>query len=132
MELIILTHCHYDHTAAAAAIAENSGAKVGVHEDDLEGANDKYLSVSILFGDRAPVVKPTITYKEGDKIEIGNGEYLEVIHTPGHSKGSICLYEPVSKSLLFLGTLYLRVEVSEGWTLKVQNLTRCLDQLKNS
>ncbi len=107
LELIILTHCHYDHTAAAAAIAEKSGAKVGVHEDDLEGVNDEYLSVSILFGDRAPVVKPTITYKEGDKIEIGNGEYLEVIHTPGHSKGSICLYEPVSKSLFSGDTVFM-------------------------
>jgi glyoxylase-like metal-dependent hydrolase (beta-lactamase superfamily II) len=106
LELIILTHCHYDHTAAAAAIAEKSGAKVGVHEDDLEGVNDEYLSVSMLFGDRAPAVKPTITYKEGDKIEIGNGEYLEVIHTPGHSKGSICLYEPISKSLFSGDTVF--------------------------
>jgi len=88
LKLIILTHCHYDHTAAAAAIAEKSGAKVGVHKSDLEGVNDEYLSVSVLFGESAPAVKPTIIYEEGDKIDIGNGEYLEVIHTPGHSKGS--------------------------------------------
>ncbi len=100
LKLIILTHCHYDHTAAAAAIAEKSGAEVGIHKADLEGVNDEYLSVSVLFGgERAPAVKPTITYEEGDKIDIGDGEYLKVIHTPGHSKGSICLYEPVSKSL---------------------------------
>jgi hydroxyacylglutathione hydrolase len=106
LELIILTHCHYDHTAAAAAIVKKSGAKVGIHRDDLEGVNDEYFSVSILFGDSAPAVKPTITYKEGDKIEIGNGENLEVIHTPGHSKGSICLYEPVSKSLFSGDTVF--------------------------
>ena len=106
LKLIILTHCHYDHTAAAAAIAEKSGAEVGVHKADLEGVNDEYLSVSVLFGDRAPAVKPTITYEEGDKIDIGNGEYLEVIHTPGHSKGSICLYEPVSKSLFSGDTVF--------------------------
>jgi hydroxyacylglutathione hydrolase len=106
LKLIILTHCHYDHIAAAAAIAEKSGAKVGVHEADLEGVNDEYLSVSVLFGERAPQVKPTIIYKEGDKIDIGNGEYLEVIHTPGHSRGSICLYEPVSKSLFSGDTVF--------------------------
>lgn len=106
LELIILTHCHYDHTAAAAAIAEKSGAEVGVHKADLEGVNDEYLSVSVLFGDSAPAVKPTITYEEGDKIAIGNGEYLEVIHTPGHSMGSICLYEPVSKSLFSGDTVF--------------------------
>ena len=106
LKLIILTHCHYDHTAAAAAIAEKSGAKVGVHKSDLEGVNDEYLSVSVLFGESAPAVKPTIIYEEGDKIDIGNGEYLEVIHTPGHSKGSICLYEPISKSLFSGDTVF--------------------------
>jgi len=106
LKLIILTHCHYDHTAAAAEIAEKSGAAVGIHKADLEGVNDEYLSVSVLFGDRAPAVKPTITYEEGDKIDIGDGEYLEVIHTPGHSRGSICLYEPVSKSLFSGDTVF--------------------------
>jgi glyoxylase-like metal-dependent hydrolase (beta-lactamase superfamily II) len=106
LKLIILTHCHYDHTAAAAAIAEKSGAEIGIHKADLEGINDEYLSVSVLFGESAPGAKPTITYEEGDKIDIGNGEYLEVIHTPGHSKGSICLYEPVSKSLFSGDTVF--------------------------
>lgn len=106
IELIVLTHCHYDHTAAAAVIAERSGAKVGIHKADLEGINDEYLSVAVIFGERAPEIRPTITYEEGDKIDIGNGEYLEVIHTPGHSKGSICLYEPVSKSLFSGDTVF--------------------------
>lgn len=106
LELIVLTHCHYDHIAAAATIAEESGAKVGVHKADLEGVNDEYLSVSVLFGESAPAVKPTIIYEEGDKIDIGDVEYLEVIHTPGHSRGSICLYEPVSKSLFSGDTVF--------------------------
>ena len=106
LELIILTHCHYDHAAAAATIAEKSGAKVGIHKADLEGVNDNYLSVSVLFGEPAPTIKPTVTYEEGDRIPIGNGECLEVIHTPGHSRGSICLYEPVSKSLFSGDTVF--------------------------
>jgi len=106
LELIILTHCHYDHAAAAAVIVEKSGAKVGMHKADLECVNDEYLSVSVLFGEKAPTVKPTVAYEEGDKIDIGNGEYLEVIHTPGHSRGSICLYEPISKSLFSGDTVF--------------------------
>jgi glyoxylase-like metal-dependent hydrolase (beta-lactamase superfamily II) len=106
LRLIILTHCHYDHIAAAAEISKKSEAEVGVHKADLEGINDEYLSVSVLFGESAPAVKPTIIYEEGDKIDIGNGEYLEVIHTPGHSRGSICLYEPVSKSLFSGDTVF--------------------------
>lgn len=106
LELIILTHCHYDHAAAAETIAEKSGAEVGIHKADLEGVNDDYLSVSVLFGEQAPKVKPTVTYEEGDRIPIGKGEFLEVIHTPGHSRGSICLYEPVSKSLFSGDTVF--------------------------
>jgi hydroxyacylglutathione hydrolase len=79
---------------------------VGIHKADLEGINDEYFSVSVLFGERPPSVKPTIVYEEGDKIEIGNGEHLEVIHTPGHSRGSMCLYEPVSKSLFSGDTVF--------------------------
>lgn len=106
LKLIILTHCHYDHTAAAAEIAQKSGAEVGIHKADLEGVNDEYFSVSVLFGERPPTVKPTIVYEEGDKIGVGNGEHLEVIHTPGHSRGSMCLYEPVSKSLFSGDTVF--------------------------
>ena len=106
LKIIILTHCHYDHVAATAEISKKSGAEIGIHKADLEGVNDEYLSVSVLFGESAPAVKPTIIYEEGDKIDIGNGEYLEVIHTPGHSRGSICLYEPVSKSLFSGDTVF--------------------------
>lgn len=106
LELIILTHGHYDHAAAAADIAAKSGAKVGIHKADLEAVNDDQLSVAFLFGERGPTVKPTITYEEGNKIPIGNGETLEVIHTPGHTKGCICLYEPVSKSLFSGDTVF--------------------------
>lgn len=106
LELIILTHCHHDHAAGAAEIVEKSGARVGIHKADFEAVNDDRLSVAFLFGERAPTVKPNISYEEGDRIPIGNGEVLEVIHTPGHSRGSICLYEPVSKSLFSGDTVF--------------------------
>ena len=93
---------------------QKKAAEVGIHKADLEGVNDEYLSVSVLFGERAPAVKPTITYEEGDKIDIGDGEYLKVIHTPGHSKGSICLYEPVFKESLFRGYRISRRRVWEN------------------
>ncbi|MDD2440338.1 MAG: MBL fold metallo-hydrolase [Methanosarcinaceae archaeon] len=99
LKLIILTHGHYDHAAGAAEIAEKSGAEVGIHKADFKAVNDDRLSVAFLFGEKAPSIKPTLSYEAGDKIPIGNGEFLEVIHTPGHTAGSICLYEPGSKSL---------------------------------
>ena len=69
LELIILTHCHYDHTAAAAAIAEKSGAKVGVHKDDLEGVNDEYL-VYLYFSETAHLLSnPQLRIKKETKLK---------------------------------------------------------------
>jgi hydroxyacylglutathione hydrolase len=105
LELIILTHCHLDHTGAAAVIAAKSGAKVAIHKDDVLFLNDDVASVASLFGRRAPAVEPDIFYSGGERIPL-NSENLEVIHTPGHTPGCICLYEPGSKSLFSGDTVF--------------------------
>jgi len=106
LELIILTHCHYDHSGAAADIAQKSGAEVAIHKDDLELLNDDMGSVASLFGHRAAALVPSIIYDGGEQILISNTEKLEVIHTPGHTPGGICLYEPESKSLFSGDTVF--------------------------
>lgn len=70
IKYIVNTHHHFDHTLGNEAMANSTGAKIIQHEDsDLQ--ND-------------------ITVKDGDVINFGNSE-LRVLHTPGHSKDSICL-----------------------------------------
>ncbi|MBZ9578562.1 MBL fold metallo-hydrolase [Patescibacteria group bacterium] len=83
LKYIILTHSHWDHTSAALKIKGETGAKILIHKAEKDFLNfevDKFL-------------------KEGDKIKIGD-IILEVIHTPGHTKGSICLLE---KDFIFTG-----------------------------
>lgn len=106
LKLIILTHCHFDHSYAAKKIAEKSGAKIAIHTDDADSLYDKKLSASSAFNQDAPAFKPDILLNDKEKIEIGNNEYLEVIHTPGHTPGCICLYEPKSKSLFSGDTVF--------------------------
>lgn len=106
IELIILTHCHYDHSGAAADIAKRSGANVAIHKDDVQLLKDSMGSVASLFGHTAPTVVPSIIYEGGEHILISNTEKLEVIHTPGHTPGGICLYEPISKSLFSGDTVF--------------------------
>lgn len=106
LELIILTHCHYDHTAAAGEIAKKSGAKVAIHREDAPLLKDDKVSAASLFGRRTPGLEPDILLEDGQKIKIGKNEELEVIHTPGHTPGGICLYEPVSKSLFSGDTVF--------------------------
>ena len=106
LELIVLTHCHYDHTAAAEAIARKSGARIAIHRDDVELLHHDEASAAAAFDSIAPSFEPDILLDDGESISIGNGEHLQIIHTPGHTPGGICLYEPVSKSLFSGDTVF--------------------------
>jgi len=97
LETIILTHCHYDHSGGAGEVASVFGAKIAIHEDDAALLGSAHASVSSMFGEKPPSIIPDILLKGG---EILGG--LEVIHTPGHTPGSICLYNTDS-GILFSG-----------------------------
>jgi hydroxyacylglutathione hydrolase len=97
IDRIILTHCHYDHTAHAREIAQLCDAEVSIHILDAPFLRDDRKSVAMMFGERAPSILPEHLLQEGERI----GE-LEVLHTPGHTPGSICLYHQKGK-LLFTG-----------------------------
>jgi glyoxylase-like metal-dependent hydrolase (beta-lactamase superfamily II) len=83
---IVLTHCHFDHTARVKEIAHMCEAKVAIHENDVRGLLEDTWSLSMHFGARSPGIAPDIVLTEGDFI----GD-LRVLHTPGHTPGSICL-----------------------------------------
>ncbi|MFA5249078.1 MAG: MBL fold metallo-hydrolase [Candidatus Paceibacterota bacterium] len=80
---IINTHYHFDHTLANQAVKKDTGAFILIHEaekDFIDFKADRFL-------------------KEGEEIKIG-GEVLKIIHTPGHTPGSICL---LGNGFLFSG-----------------------------
>ena len=83
---IVLTHCHFDHTARVKEIAHMCKAKVAIHKNDARGLLEDTWSLSMHFGARSPGIAPDIVLNEGDII----GD-LQVLHTPGHTPGSICL-----------------------------------------
>jgi glyoxylase-like metal-dependent hydrolase (beta-lactamase superfamily II) len=87
IDTIVLTHCHFDHTARVKEIAHMCKAKVAIHKNDARGLVDDTQSLSMHFGARSPGIAPDIILGEGDII----GE-LKVLHTPGHTPGSICLF----------------------------------------
>ena len=89
---IINTHGHSDHTAGNEAIKTATGAKVLIHAVDanrLGKVVHKTFS-RILGGKGSPA--PDVLLNDNDLIQIGDGTNLRVIHTPGHTPGSICLY----------------------------------------
>ena len=88
---VINTHGHSDHTSANAGIIEATGAQLCIHRADAEQVTKLLSGVlsRIMGGKGSP--KPGRLLEDNDIIEIGNSA-LRVIHTPGHTPGSICLY----------------------------------------
>jgi hydroxyacylglutathione hydrolase len=101
IDTIILTHCHFDHTARVKEIAYMCKAKVAIHKYDAGGLVDDTRSLSLNFGARSPGIIPDIELDEGDVI----GE-LKVLHTPGHTPGSICLFSERDKILISGDTVF--------------------------
>jgi glyoxylase-like metal-dependent hydrolase (beta-lactamase superfamily II) len=101
--VFINTHCHFDHCGCIPKLRAEVGGDYMIHEDDsrvVEEGLDEFMLAG-LFGERPFRTVVSRKLKEGDVIDLGGG-MLEVLHTPGHTQGSICLYEPEGR-LLFTG-----------------------------
>jgi glyoxylase-like metal-dependent hydrolase (beta-lactamase superfamily II) len=98
---IVLTHCHFDHTARVREIARMCQAKVAIQMSDAAGLTDDARSLSLHFGARSPGIVPDTILNEGETI----GEF-RVLHTPGHTPGSICLFSAMEQALISGDTVF--------------------------
>lgn len=89
---IINTHGHLDHVCGNARIKEVTDAKIIMHEDDVAffKRDEVKRYFSVLGLQESPPIDQTV--KDGDIITFGE-EHLQVIHTPGHTPGGMCLYQ---------------------------------------
>ncbi|MET1124696.1 MAG: MBL fold metallo-hydrolase [Archaeoglobaceae archaeon] len=127
LDYVILTHSHYDHAAAAGFFKEI--AKIAIHEAEYSLLKAQNFA-STFFGVKFKPFEPDIMLKGGEVFELGEIR-LEVIHTPGHSPGSICLYEPRKKWLFSGDTVFAhgsfgRVDLPGG---SARELIRSLEML---
>jgi len=101
IELIVCTHGHADHIDAVAGVKAATGAGVAIHELDAGLLSDPMGNGAAMFGLRYEATGADRVLHEGDKVGLeGTGVRLEVLHTPGHTAGSICL---LGKEALFSG-----------------------------
>lgn len=105
---VILTHSHWDHIADATLFQKEEGALLYLHPLDLPNLLSPGAD-GLPYPHVIPPASADHLIEEGASISVGHLQ-LQVIHTPGHSPGSICLYEPThfllfSGDTLFHGTI---------------------------
>lgn len=112
LHLIANSHGHIDHVFDNAPLMRASGAPLAIHPDDayrLDGRNS--------YGFEVEPSIATQDLREGEQVRIGDLVF-DVLHTPGHTEGSVCLYEErrellLSGDVLFAGS-YGRIDLPGG------------------
>ena len=102
---IVITHAHIDHIGGAARLHASTGAPVHMNERDLDLA--AHLDIQAGWLGMETPEKPSIdvALREGDSVRLGDHSF-GVLHTPGHTQGSICLLVASENTLIAGDTLF--------------------------
>jgi glyoxylase-like metal-dependent hydrolase (beta-lactamase superfamily II) len=105
---LVHTHAHFDHVGATRRVAEATQAAIRLHEADLFLYENLDMQ-GAAFGFEFDAVLPVSEYvRDGDTVAAGGVE-VEVVHTPGHTPGSVCFSLAGAAPILFSGdTLFQR------------------------
>lgn len=108
IKLIANTHAHVDHILGVREVQRASGARFLLHAADLDLARSAALEAQQWLGQQLePPPDPDAFLDEGDEVEVA-GVKLKVIHTPGHTRGSLSFY---TDGMLFSGDTLFRGSV---------------------
>lgn len=131
---LLCTHGHVDHNFGIDTISEAFGLQPEIHEEDagfMEHLSDQAVE---FIGIRPSNNYPAVTHylKDGDEIGFGTHQ-LHVIHTPGHSRGSVCFHIP-DEHVLFTGDTLFRQSIGRtdfegGSMMQIIQSLRLLAQL---
>jgi len=91
VESIVLTHAHFDHIGAVDDLKKETGARVLIHKNDLESYGQAKDQAAFWGYTMDDLPEPDGFVDDGDEIKAGVLTF-KVLHTPGHSQGSVCLY----------------------------------------
>lgn len=105
VKAIVITHAHIDHVGGAAELKRRTGAPVWMNAEDrllYDNLDMQAAWLAMETPERTPI---DVDACEGLKLSLGESEF-QVLHTPGHSRGSISLWLPAENKLVAGDTLF--------------------------
>ena len=96
---LVNTHCHIDHIAGVAFISKEYGLDFEAHEGGLKLIHHAEKAGFIYGFEKLETIDPKVLLKEGERIKFGHAE-LEILETPGHADGSVCLVSHQDKFVI--------------------------------
>jgi len=105
LKAIVITHAHIDHVGGAAELKRRTGAPVWMNAEDrllYDNLDMQAAWLAVETPERTPI---DVDAREGLKLRVGASEF-QVLHTPGHSRGSISLWLPGENKLVAGDTLF--------------------------
>lgn len=106
---ILLTHGHFDHIYGSAVLKDlYPASKLCIHTDDEVCLNSTEYNLAGDFDGYLPELKADVLLNDGDIIKLSDDISLKVVHTPGHSKGSVCFVDEKNNYMFSGDTLFCR------------------------
>ncbi len=126
VEHLLLTHAHIDHILSCTFFAEHFGGAFKMHEADvplLENAQEQGRLFNVPIEQPPP---PGELLEEGDSVSLGTARW-QVLHTPGHSPGSICFYDRAHQFVISGDTVFQgSIGRTDLWQASSEQLLRAI------
>lgn len=107
IKYVLNTHGHMDHISGNMWVKETLKAKIIIHQADACMLTDPLKNLSLLLGRAVVSPPPDLTIQNGEILKVGSLKF-KVIHTPGHTPGSVSLYCEDERVVFTGDTLFAR------------------------